>query len=268
MPTNMPPRPLLRRPTVSVVVPCYRYGHYLPGAVRSVLDQTDVDAEVLIVDDASPDDSGEVAEALAAADPRIRVLRHAENKGHIATYNDGLEAVDGEYVVLLSADDLLPPGSLGRATALMEANPSVGMVYGHPLRLPRQPTAGDHRGAELVDLGRPRVDRATVPARQQLHLQPRGRHAGRGAARRRRLRPRPAPLRGPRDVAAGRRYGGHRSGQRVHPGLLPHPPGQHAEDRVLHLPRRLRRPPRRLRRRAERARKPCSHATRRSASTA
>ena len=133
MPTNMPSRPLVRRPTVSVVVPCYRYGHYLPGAVRSVLDQTDVDAEVLIVDDASPDDSAEVAEALAAADPRIRVLRHTVNKGHIATYNDGLEAVDGEYVVLLSADDLLPPGSLGRATALMEAHPSVGMVYGHPL---------------------------------------------------------------------------------------------------------------------------------------
>lgn len=85
MPTNMSPRPLGRRPTVSVVMPCYRYGHFLPGAVRSVLDQTDVDAEVLIVDDASPDDSGEVAEALAAADPRVRVLRHAENKGHIAT---------------------------------------------------------------------------------------------------------------------------------------------------------------------------------------
>ena len=129
----------MRRPTVSVVVPCYRYGHYLPGAVRSVLDQSDVDARVLIVDDASPDDSGDVAEALAAADPRIEVLRHAENKGHIATYNDGLEAVDGDYVVLLSADDMLPPGSLGRATALMEANPSVGMVYGHPLDFVDEP---------------------------------------------------------------------------------------------------------------------------------
>jgi hypothetical protein len=133
VPTAMPARPLERRPTVSVVVPCYRYGHYLPGAVASVLDQDDVDADVLIIDDCSPDDSGDVADAIAAADDRVRVIRHEQNMGHIATYNEGLGLVQGEYTVLLSADDLLTPGSLGRATALMEANPSVGFAYGHPL---------------------------------------------------------------------------------------------------------------------------------------
>jgi glycosyltransferase involved in cell wall biosynthesis len=78
------------RPTVSVVIPCYRYGRYLPDCVRSVLDQEGVDVRVLIIDDASPDDSGEVAMGLAAEDERVQVRVHRENRGHLATYNEGL----------------------------------------------------------------------------------------------------------------------------------------------------------------------------------
>ena len=121
-----------RRPTVSVVIPCYRYGHYLPDCVRSVLDQEGVDVRVLVIDDASPDDSAEVAARLAASDERVEVRCHRENQGHIATYNEGLmDWADGDYTVLISADDLLAPGSLARATAVLEANPQVGFVYGH-----------------------------------------------------------------------------------------------------------------------------------------
>uniref|UniRef100_UPI0028B0CA03 glycosyltransferase n=1 Tax=Rhizobium sp. TaxID=391 RepID=UPI0028B0CA03 len=58
-------------------------------------------------------------------------IRHETNMGHIATYNEGIAQIRGDYFVLLSADDLLAPGALSRATALMEANPSVGMTYGH-----------------------------------------------------------------------------------------------------------------------------------------
>jgi len=120
------------RPTVSVVIPCYRYGRFLRDSVSSVLAQEGVDVRVLIIDDASPDDSAEVARKLAADDERVEVRVHAENKGHIATYNEGLlEWADGDYSVLLSADDLLTPGCLARATAVLEANPGVGFVYGH-----------------------------------------------------------------------------------------------------------------------------------------
>jgi hypothetical protein len=115
---------------VSVVVPCYNYGHFLPDCLASVLSQPDVEVDVLVVDDASPDGSGEVAEELAESDARVRVHRHARNAGHIATYNDGLARVDGDYVVLLSADDVLAPGALGRATALLERHRDVGFVYG------------------------------------------------------------------------------------------------------------------------------------------
>lgn len=121
---------MVRAPRVSVVIPCYNYGRFLPECVGTVLGQDGVDVDVLIVDDASPDGSVEVAHQLAAADSRVKVLAHKVNAGHIATYNEGLAAVDGDYVVLLSADDLLTPGSLARSVALMEARPEVGMVYG------------------------------------------------------------------------------------------------------------------------------------------
>jgi glycosyltransferase involved in cell wall biosynthesis len=121
--------------SVSVVIPCYKYGHFLEEAVTSVLDdQAGVDVRVLIIDDASPDDSAEMARKLAARDPRVDVAVHAVNKGHIATYNEGLlEWADGDYCVLMSADDRLTPGALRRARDLLDANPSVGFVYGTAL---------------------------------------------------------------------------------------------------------------------------------------
>jgi hypothetical protein len=123
------------RPTVSVVIPCYRYGRFLRECVQSVLEQEGIDVRILIIDDASPDDSGEVAAGLAAEDNRVEVRKHHENRGHIATYNEGLlEWAEGRYSVLLSADDLLTPGALARATTVLDANPSVGFVYGHVLR--------------------------------------------------------------------------------------------------------------------------------------
>jgi hypothetical protein len=137
--------PLGRRPSVTVIVPCYNYGHVLPTALATVLEQPGVDVEAIVIDDASPDGSAAVARELAAGDDRVRVILHERNRGHIATYNEGLEQATGEYIVLLSADDALTPGALARATALMEAEPSVGFVYGHPLvfadELPRAPAS-------------------------------------------------------------------------------------------------------------------------------
>lgn len=119
--------------TVSVVVPCFDYGRYLPEAVGSALDQEGVVVDVVVVDDASTDDSRAVAARLAAADSRVTVVAHAVNQGPVATFNDGLARASGEFLVRLDADDLLTPGSLARAVAVARAYPSVGLVYGHPL---------------------------------------------------------------------------------------------------------------------------------------
>jgi glycosyltransferase involved in cell wall biosynthesis len=121
-----------RRPGVTVVVPAYNYARYLPDAARSVLGQRDVDVRLIIADDASTDDTPIVTEALAAADRRLTVLRNPGNRGHVPTVNAALNLVETEYVVKLDADDLLAPGALARATALMETFSDVGFVYGRP----------------------------------------------------------------------------------------------------------------------------------------
>lgn len=117
--------------TVSVVIPCHDYGHYLATAVESALDQTGVDLEVVVVDDHSTDATPGICGDLAARDPRVRVRTHPTREGHIATFNDCLDAARGDYVVLLSADDALVPGALARAARFLDDEPNVGMVYGH-----------------------------------------------------------------------------------------------------------------------------------------
>ena len=119
--------------TVDIVVPCYNYARYLPGCIHSILSQASVDVRVLIIDDASTDDTKQVGTDLAASDARVEFRRHEKNKGHIATYNEGLLGWStSEYVVLISADDMLTPGSLDRATQIMNADKAVGLVYGRP----------------------------------------------------------------------------------------------------------------------------------------
>ena len=121
--------------SVSVVIPCYNYGHFLEAAVASVLDdQQGVEVSVLIIDDASHDDSAEVALKVAASDTRVDVILHGTNKGNIATFNEGLlEWAEGDYCLLLSADDRLTPGALRRARDLLDAKPDVAFAYGRAL---------------------------------------------------------------------------------------------------------------------------------------
>lgn len=127
------PHPLSAPATVTVVIPCYNYARYLPAAIGSALRQVDVQVDVIVVDDCSTDDSAAVAESIAASDSRVRVLRNRVNSGPVDTFNAGLAQARGEFLVRLDADDLLTPGSLERAVALLQRHPSVGLVYGHPL---------------------------------------------------------------------------------------------------------------------------------------
>ncbi|MBK8175960.1 MAG: glycosyltransferase family 2 protein [Rhodospirillales bacterium] len=116
---------------VDVVIPCYNYGRYLEGCVEAILRQAGVDVRVLIIDDASSDETPEIGARLAERDPRVTFRRHTKNCGHILTYNEGLLGwASAEYSLLISADDLLAPGALARATQLMDRHPDVGMTYG------------------------------------------------------------------------------------------------------------------------------------------
>jgi len=130
---------------VDVIIPCYKYGHFLRGCVESVLTQAGVDVRALILDDASPDNTQEIGEGLARQDPRVTYRRHTVNLGHIATYNEGLKWVRGDYVVLLSADDMLTPGSLSRACGVMDSHAEVSMTYVAVVKLfPRKQPPAAH----------------------------------------------------------------------------------------------------------------------------
>jgi glycosyltransferase involved in cell wall biosynthesis len=168
---------------VDVFVPCYNYGRFLRQSVQSVLAQTGVEIRVLILDDASSDDSEEVGRKLAAEDARVEYRRHTANRGHIATYNEGIDWASGEYTLLLSADDALTPGSLRRAARLMDAYPNVALVHGQSIRTPDPahevcPPAGDCptsvvRGLDffrsLCETGQNVVETPTAVVRTTVH---------------------------------------------------------------------------------------------------
>lgn len=134
---------------VDVVIPCYNYGRFLGTCVQSVLAQEGVDVSVLIIDDASSDNSVAIATELARRDARVRLMALPQNVGMIRAMNLGIREVDGDYFVKLDTDDLLTPGSLARSIALLERYPNVGFVYGRPRHFsdekPPLPRAGRPR---------------------------------------------------------------------------------------------------------------------------
>jgi hypothetical protein len=121
--------------TIDVIIPCYRYGQFLKQCVESVLSQNISRIRILIIDDESPDDTPLVASELVKSDSRIHYYRHETNKGHIFTYNKGIDWASAKYFLLLSADDYLLPGALRRAITILDQNPAVGFCYGKAMEL-------------------------------------------------------------------------------------------------------------------------------------
>lgn len=140
---------------IDVMVPCYNYGRFLRQCVDSVLSQSHRDLRVVIVDDASTDETSAMCAHLTAQDARVAVVRHESNRGHIATYNECIDLAGDDYMLILSADDFLLPGALARAIEVLDRYPEVGLAYGRwceyrsgdPLPAP----ASDPAKAEIVD---------------------------------------------------------------------------------------------------------------------
>lgn len=124
------PYGLQQRADICVVVPVFNYGKYLESCLRSVLSQEGVDLTVLVLDDASTDDSLSIAQKISDEDSRVRVIAHSNNHGQISTINEGIATANSEFLVKLDPDDMLTGGSLRRSVAFFQAFPSVGFVYG------------------------------------------------------------------------------------------------------------------------------------------
>ena len=156
------PVPTGPAPRVTFIVPCYKLAHLLPECLDSILGQSFSDLEILVMDDHSPDDTPAVVARYT--DPRVRHVRNDPNLGHLRNYNKGIGMARGEYIWLISADDLLrSPQVLERYVRAMDANPRVGYASctGMGLR--------DGRETEIVgwaDLKRPD---AIIDGREFLH---------------------------------------------------------------------------------------------------
>ena len=95
------------QPKVSILIPVYNTASYLPKCLASVMDQTLKEIEIIVVNDASPDNAAEVLADYAARDPRIKVITHEKNGGILAARLSGIAAATGEYMMVLDADDYL-----------------------------------------------------------------------------------------------------------------------------------------------------------------
>jgi glycosyltransferase involved in cell wall biosynthesis len=130
---------------VSVVIPCWNAGASIAETIESVLAQSGVDAEIVLVDDGSDDDSAEIARA--AAGPALRILRQ-RNLGVSRAREAGTRAAGGSFIQYLDADDVLEPDTLrARFDALSRTNADV--AYCDWIRWCRQPD-GAFAGADVV----------------------------------------------------------------------------------------------------------------------
>lgn len=106
-------------PLISVIMPVYKVEAYLDTCVQSLVDQTYQNLEIILVDDGSPDRSGELCDRWAKKDPRIRVI-HKQNSGPSDARNAGLEIANGEYIGYADSDDILHPEMYERLLSVME----------------------------------------------------------------------------------------------------------------------------------------------------
>jgi putative flippase GtrA len=145
-------------PLVTIGIPAFRSAVFIEQAVRSALAQTYVNLEVLVIDDASDDGTLDVLSGLG--DPRLRILRNAENLGAVGNWNRVLAEARGEFVKVLHSDDFIEPEAIARQVAPMLAEPGVVLVSSRRRIVDRAGSSVTVRGARWTT-GR-RDGRATV----------------------------------------------------------------------------------------------------------
>ncbi len=117
------------KPKVSVIIPAFNTERYLAEAIRSVLDQSYGDYEIIVVDDGSSDGTLDVARSF---EPRIKALTKS-NGGPASARNLAIRNSQGDYIAFLDSDDLWAPDKLEEQVAYLDKNPAAGLVYGEAL---------------------------------------------------------------------------------------------------------------------------------------
>ncbi len=118
-----------KQPLVSVIIPAYNAGSFIPQTLDSVLSQTYKNIEVIVVDDGSQDQTPQLVQSIAERDDRVLLFRQT-NKGVAAARNSAIERSRGEYIAPIDADDIWHPQKIEKQVqCVLQGVPSVGLVY-------------------------------------------------------------------------------------------------------------------------------------------
>jgi len=146
-------------PKLSIVVPNWNHARFLPRNLDTILAQSRQPEEIIVIDDASTDESIAVIESYAARYPLLRLVRHEANQGVIAVLNRGLAEARGTHVLFAAADDWILPGMIERSMVLLERHPSAGLSSGLSL-------VTDYKGTP------PRIMRTPIVRRAPGYIDP------------------------------------------------------------------------------------------------
>ena len=116
-------------PLVSIVLPTYNGARYLAESIESCMAQTHTNWELIIVDDASTDETPEIIARYCEMDDRIKVMRQKTNRRLPASLNTGFSAAQGEYLTWTSDDNRYRPAAILEMLLFLQAHPQVGLVY-------------------------------------------------------------------------------------------------------------------------------------------
>mgnify|MGYP000500499379 CR=1 FL=1 len=119
---------MLKKYTISVILPIYNAERYLKQSIQSILCQTFTDFELLAINDGSIDSSSEILSSFN--DKRLRIINNDKNRGLIYTLNRGIEEAKGKYIARMDADDIATPNRLSLQVQFLEQNSSVALVGG------------------------------------------------------------------------------------------------------------------------------------------
>lgn len=115
--------------TISVAIGTFNRVAMLREAIEAALAQARAPFEIVVADDASTDGTEEMLAALAAADPRVKVIRRETNSGGVVNCNAAMAAASGDLIAWCSDDDRFLPGHLETSAAFLDAHPEVGLVH-------------------------------------------------------------------------------------------------------------------------------------------
>lgn len=116
-------------PLVSVICLCYNHERFVLNALESVLQQTYLPIQLIVVDDCSTDNSRVIISKFLTQHPEIAYINFPTNQGNCRAFNQGLKIARGSYVIDLAADDVLTPSRVERGVALMLSRPDCGVQF-------------------------------------------------------------------------------------------------------------------------------------------